>query len=60
VTEKLSKALKVQNKGDLLIYNCLITLGNSLLGLNSYNKTIEYYNNAEKWLERDLIKLFIL
>ena len=53
--EKLSiKALKIakQKNDDLLIYNCLITLGNSLLGLNNYNKAIEYYNNSEKIVER--------
>ncbi len=47
--EKLSiEALKVakQKQFDLLIYNCYITLGNSLDGLKNYDKAIEYYTKA--------------
>ena len=47
--EKLSiEALKVakQEKYDLLIYNCYITLGNSLGGLENYDEAIEYYKKA--------------
>jgi signal transduction histidine kinase len=47
--EKLSiEALKIakQEKYNLLIYNCYITLGNSLMGLNNYKKAIEYYKKA--------------
>ena len=47
--EKLSiAALKVakEDKYDLAIYNCYITLGNSLTGLNNYKKAIEYYEKA--------------
>jgi len=47
--EKLSvEALKIakENKYDLLIYNCYLTLGNSLTGLNNYEKAIEYYKKA--------------
>lgn len=41
-------ALKIakQQKYDLLIYNCYITLGNSLDGLENYDKAIEYYKKA--------------
>ena len=47
--EKLSiAALKIakEDKYDLAIYNCYITLGNSLTGLNNYKKAIEYYKKA--------------
>jgi len=47
--EKLSiQALKTakQLKYDLLIYDCYITLGNSLDGLGNYDKAIEYYRKA--------------
>lgn len=42
------KALKigVDEKNDLLIYNCYISLGNSLLGLNNDDKAIEYFKKA--------------
>lgn len=49
--EKLSiEALKIakQEKFELLIYNCYITLGNSLSGLNNDNKAIGYYRKAIK------------
>lgn len=47
--EKLSiEALKLakREKYDLLIYNCYITLGNSLDGLENYDQAIEYYKKA--------------
>ncbi len=47
--EKLSiEALKIakQERYDLLIYNCYVTLGNSLDGLENYDKAIEYYQKA--------------
>lgn len=47
--EKLSiEALKIakHEKYNLLIYNCYITLGNSLMGLNNHKKAIEYYKKA--------------
>ncbi|WP_139149643.1 tetratricopeptide repeat-containing sensor histidine kinase [Flavobacterium caeni] len=47
--ERLSiEALKVakQEKYDLVTYNCYITLGNSLAGLENYDKAIEYYQKA--------------
>jgi len=47
--EKLSiEALKIakKEKYNLLIYNCYLTLGNSLTGLKNYKKAVEYYNKA--------------
>ena len=47
--EKLSiEALKVakEEKFNLLIYDCYITLGNSLDGVKNYDKAIEYYKKA--------------
>lgn len=47
--EKLSiEALKVakDEKFNLLIYDCYITLGNSLDGVKNYDKAIEYYKKA--------------
>ena len=52
--EKLSiEALKMakQHNYDLLIYDCYITLGNSLDGLNDYDKAIEYYQKANEATE---------
>uniref|UniRef100_UPI0025DD7F1E ATP-binding protein n=1 Tax=Flavobacterium sp. TaxID=239 RepID=UPI0025DD7F1E len=42
------KALKIgqKNKDYLLIYNCYITLGNALVGLNNEDKAVEYYRKA--------------
>jgi signal transduction histidine kinase len=42
------KALKIAQKINdyLLIYNCYITLGNDLTGMNNEEKAIEYYNKA--------------
>lgn len=47
--EKLAiEALKIGiiKKNNLLIYNCYLTLGSSLMGLNNYDKAIDYYNKA--------------
>ena len=40
----LKKALKEKN--NRLIYDCYITLGNALDGLNDFDKSLEYYNRA--------------
>lgn len=42
------KALKIAKDKQYynLMYSCYLTLGNSLSGLNDYNKAIEYYNKA--------------
>ena len=42
------KALKIaiERKNDDLMYSCYITLGNSLTGLNNFEKAIEYYEKA--------------
>lgn len=42
------KALKISKniKNYSSIYNCYITLGNSLNGLNNYSKAIDYYQKA--------------
>jgi signal transduction histidine kinase len=47
--EKLAiEALKIgiAKKNDLLIYNCYLTLGGSLVGLKNFNKAIDYYTKA--------------
>jgi signal transduction histidine kinase len=47
--EKLAiEALKIgiAKKNNLLIYNCYITLASSLMGLNNYDKALDYYNKA--------------
>ena len=35
-----------EEKFNLLIYDCYITLGNSLDGVKNYDKAIEYYKKA--------------
>ena len=44
------KVLKVAliKKDNRLIYDCYITLGNALDGLNNFEKSLEYYNKAFK------------
>ncbi len=42
----LKKALKEKN--NRLIYDCYITLGNALDGLNDFDKSLEYFNKALK------------
>ena len=47
--EKLSieaLAIAKQQQFDLLIYNCYVTLGNSLDGLENYDRAIDYYQKA--------------
>ena len=48
------KALRIakQEQNNLLIYNCYLTLGNSLMGLNNLEKAIEYYNIAIETAEK--------
>lgn len=42
------KALKISqnNQDNLMVYNCFLTLGNNLLGMNNPEKALYYYNNA--------------
>jgi signal transduction histidine kinase/tetratricopeptide (TPR) repeat protein len=52
--EKLAiEALKfgIAKKNNLLIYNCYLTLGSTLVGLNNYDKAVDYYNKAIKTSE---------
>jgi signal transduction histidine kinase len=52
--EKLAiEALKfgIEKKNNLLIYNCYLTLGSTLVGLNNYDKAVDYYNKAIKTSE---------
>lgn len=47
--EKLAiEALKfgIEKNNNLLIYNCYLTLGSTLVGLNNYEKAVDYYNKA--------------
>ncbi|PJJ08103.1 signal transduction histidine kinase [Flavobacterium sp. 1] len=47
--EKLAiEALKygIEKKNNLLIYNCYLTLGSTLVGLDNYEKAVDYYNKA--------------
>jgi len=47
--EKLAvEALKfgIEKDNNLLIYNCYLTLGSTLVGLNNYEKAVDYYNKA--------------
>lgn len=47
--EKLAiEALKfgLEKKNNLLIYNCYLTLGSTLVGMNNYEKAIDYYDKA--------------
>lgn len=45
---KAVKALKIATykKDDRLIYDCYITIGNSLGGINDFKKAVEYYEKA--------------
>jgi tetratricopeptide (TPR) repeat protein len=45
---KAVKALKIANykKDDRLIYDCYITIGNSVGGINNFDKAVEYYEKA--------------
>ena len=36
----------IEKKNNLLIYNCYLTLGSTLVGLNNYEKAVDYYNKA--------------
>lgn len=52
--EKLAiEALKfgIDKKNNLLNYNCYLTLGSTLVGLNNYDKAVDYYNKAIKTSE---------
>lgn len=47
--EKLAiEALKfgIEKENNLLIYNCYLTLGSTLVGLNNYGKAVDYYDKA--------------
>jgi len=53
--EKLAvEALKlgIEKDNNLLIYNCYLTLGSTLVGLNNYDKAVDYYNKAIKISEK--------
>lgn len=53
--EKLAVEALINAKAEdynLLVYHCYITLGNSLEGLNNYNKSIEYYTKANQTVKR--------
>lgn len=53
--EKLAiEALKfgIEKNNNLLIYNCYLTLGSTLVGLDNYEKAVDYYNKAIRISEK--------
>ncbi|WP_281635179.1 tetratricopeptide repeat-containing sensor histidine kinase [Flavobacterium marginilacus] len=53
--EKLAiEALKlgIEKDNNLLIYNCYLTLGSTLVGLDNYEKAVDYYNKAIRICEK--------